>query len=479
MLAHTRLIVSCSATLVVAFAAGCSRTGLGTLGAFVAAEAGGGAPSGTAGSGGDGPLPPPPPCHLVSAGPIVPFLSFAEGRTDAPQMAVLDPGAPDQIARVAYQAVSEDANFWHPEVRIESVSVGEAWPDGVTTAQAPTLYGFDAHAGAELARAPGASPGLALAFYHGDEASGSPAEGVKFRSFDPVRWTAGPESFVDPDGEAIYSLVAGRSVDAGQYQGDGYAAAWRGAFGDNTEPKVAVLDATGAIVLGPIPVTLPEPYPGRATDVVWSGASYLVATAFGACTPGGPPCAPASMVVTRLQPSDGSLALASSVSVIQAGNEPRRPAIAAYGDSIFLEWSERIPDDDEAPRTVRLARLDPSGELLGSPETLADTAHPTAGIALSATSAGVVVMWGEAGDLALPSSTPGHSRIVLHHRELSGAPVDPAMQIPCTAFASVPSLSAAALDHPRSLLLSWAATSEDPNKVDMTFLARLDCKETP
>jgi len=36
----------------------------------------------------------------------------------------------------------------------------------------------------------------------------------------------------------------------------------------------------------------------------------------------------------------------------------------------------------------------------------------------------------------LPVDAPGHSRIVLHHRDAEGAPIDPPLTIETTSFAA-------------------------------------------
>ena len=88
-------------------------------------------------------------------------------------------------------------------------------------------------------------------------------------------------------------------------------------------------------------------------------------------------------------------------------------------------------------------------------------------------------MWGEQDHPELPPETPGHSRLILHHWDLEGAPMGPPLELATTSFSYGPALSAVALAHPRSVLVSWAAREEATAPRDITFLARLDCNETP
>jgi hypothetical protein len=471
--------------------AACSRS---ELRAGPQGGAGIGAPG--VGGGPEAPPPPPPPCFLSLAGPALELIAFPEGDADAPQMVVLEPGVASgpsgpQPARIAYQAISEDANFWHPELRIASVLVGADWPESVQILQAPVLAGVDAHAWGKITAAPGSggagnpASGIAVAWFHGDLAAGVPT-GLKFRPFDTNTWSPGPDVFVDPTGTVAYGFQPGRAVGPSgvDYSGDGYAIAWRGGFEDGSaEPRVAVLDPTGAVVLGPLAAAAPQPYPGRGSDIAWSGATYLVATSFDACGPGDPACAPGSVVVTRVRPiasePGGVLEGASSIAILSPGTIPRRPVIASRDGLTWLAWSEGPPDDDAAPRAVRLARLNTQGSVVGPVTVVSEDARPVAGLSLAVTSVGVVLMWGEITKPDLPPEIPGHSRLLVHHWSLDGESMGPPLEIPTTGFAYNPTPSAVALAHPRGALVSWAAIEEATTARHVTYLARLDCSETP
>jgi hypothetical protein len=480
--------MQCDPPLLFLFAAcaiaACSRTDLRTGPQSGAGGAGG------ADAGSDAPPPPPPPCFLTLAGPAVELIAFPEGDADSPQMVALDPGAASgpsgpQPARVAYQAISEDANFWHPELRLASVQVDAAWPEGAQIVQPPVLAGVDAHAWGKIAAAPGAGGGIGLAWFQGDLAAGVPS-GLKFRPFDTTTWTPGADVFIDPAGSVTYALQPGRAVGSSgvDYDGDGYAVAWRGGLEDgNAEPRVAVLDTAGAVVIGPLLAAAPQPYPGRGSDVAWSGATYLVATSFDFCAPGDLLCEPQSVVITRIRPAPGELGgaleVASSIAAMSAGSAPRRPVIASREGLTWLAWSESLPENDAAPRTIRLARLNPAGGVVGPVTVVSQEAHPTSGLSLAATPLGLVLMWSEEVQPDLPPEMTGHSRLLVHHWNLDSESMGPPRVIPTTRFAYNPTPSAVALGHPRSMLVSWAGAEEAAAPRDVTYLARLDCSETP
>jgi hypothetical protein len=464
--------------------AACSRTDLRT-----GPQSGAGA-TGGADAGPDAPPLPPSPCFLTLAGPAVELIAFPEGNTDSPQMVVLDPGAASgpsgpQPARVAYQAISENANFWHPEIRIASIDVGTAWPEGVQIVQPPVLAGVDAHAWGKITAAPGAGGGIGLVWFQGDLAAGLPA-GLKFRPFDTTTWTPGADVFIDPGGSVTYGFHAGRAVSSsgGDYDRDGYAITWRSVMEDgNAEPRVAVLDTAGTVVIGPLSTAAPQAYPGRGSDVAWSGVTYLVATSFDACAPGDLLCEARSVVVARIRPivgePGGALEAASSIAAMSAESVPRRPVIASRDGLTWVAWVESPPEDPDAPRTVRLARLNPAGNLVGPVAVVSQEAHPTWGLSLAVTPLGVVLIWAEEDQPDLPPEMPGHSRLLVHHWDLDGESMGSPHVIPTTRFANNPTPSAVALGHPRSMLVSWASAEETAAPRDVTYLARLDCSETP
>lgn len=329
--------------------------------------------------------PPLPRCDLALAGAPAPLLSFPEGDTDAPQMVVLDGGAAGRPARLAYSAISENANFWHPELRVGELSVGAEWPGGASITREPSLFGFDAHGAGLLVHGPGDT--VALTFYHGDEANPNVQARFAFRTVDGASWNLGPEVVVDPAGTISYGLAHGEN---------GYLAAWRADIeptGD-VAPRIALLDEGGQIVAGPVDVAAPEPHPGRAADVAWSGTTYLVATAFDDCEGQPEGCQNRSLVVRRLDET-GTLTPASAIAAA-AGLVPSRPALGAWGNEVWVAWMEAASDD--APRTIRLAQLDASGAPVGAPRTLSTETRPLLRLGVLVSELGVVVAYPEVGD---------------------------------------------------------------------------------
>ena len=473
--------------LVAALEVGCgSRSGLlapdsspsgGSGGTSLGGTGGSAGTAGTAGiagtagvSGAGGAL---PDCVLSSAGAPFELLSFPEGDTDTPLFALLDQGAAG--SRLAYAAISQDANFWHPELRVAELSVGPKWPDDAKLTKSPVLYGFDSHSWGLLANAPEpSSKDFALAFYHADEASPNVKPALKFRSFDSSAWQPGAEIAIDPAGSVVYDFVPGASVKGKQYADSGYAVAYRGSFDDgDSEPRVAVLDAKGKTKIGPVPVAAKEKYPGRFSDLSWTGSTYLVATPFGDC-PSSPGFCSAHHVVVRALDPAGELHVTAEIAPLAPDYLPRRTALASWNGHTHLAWSEGDAPDD-APRSVRLLALDAAGAALGAPLTIAEQVRLDHGVSLSVSSEGLLLWWDHVGEPGPPSEQPGHSLIVLRHFGLAGGEIGPPIEIPATALAYGPPLSLVTLQTPRSALLSWGGLSTKGG-LDVTWLARLDCQ---
>lgn len=419
------------------------------------------------------------PCLLVSAGAPKTLVSFPEGNTDAPMMVTVNQGSSEAPARIAYQAISEDANFWHPELRVGALRAGPSWPNDVSFDHEPSLYGFDAHAWGAITASPVAAEEIGLAWYHADEAAGVPI-GLKFRSINTTSWSSSQEVFVDPGGTVVYSFSRGPGVDtAGDFGGLGYAIAYRFDAGGSYEPRVVIIDVQGNVVYGPVATAPPEEYPGRGAGVVWTGARYLVATGFDACsTPDF--CAPRSITLSTLAPANkgSGVEVLWSIEASQSTFAPRRPVLAARGDRVFVLWAEGLAEDDDGLRTVRLARLDGSGALLGEVETLAEGALILSPLQLNASPLGVVASWVEQGGDDGPPDQPGFTRVVVHHRDMAGAALGDPIVIQATEAANHPGPALAVTEVPKALWVSWAGIESEAGP-DKTFLARFDCSEGP
>jgi hypothetical protein len=412
----------------------------------------------------------PNPCVLSTVGAPKEILAFVEGNTDSPLMAVIDPGGAT-TARVGFAAVSEDANGWHPELRVAEVSIGPSWPTDTTITKEPVLWGFDAHAWGAMVEASGQNENLALAFYHADEASPNVQPAYKFRSFDTSSWSAGPEIAIDNLGSVSYGFTSGPN---------GYATTWRASTvgASNTEPRLAILDVNGNVTQGPIAVGPPEPYPGRSSDVVWSGTRYLTATSFAGCDIAPAPCEKRSVVITTVQ-ADGTLQLAAAIPALTESDVPRRALLSAFAGSAWVAWTEAPPPPEEgsdtAPRKLRLAHLDENGALLGEPILLTADAHPYLSPTIHASAQGIIVAYPEIANPDLPESFVGHGRMRVHNVGHDGQVLQEPLDIDTTLFANGPHASLVTLASPRSTLVAWASRSPE-KQLFVTFLARLDCE---
>ncbi|NUO51741.1 MAG: hypothetical protein HOV80_23055 [Polyangiaceae bacterium] len=428
-------------------------------------SAGTGAGSGTAGEGqgagseGGGP---PQTCSLAPEGESSEVLLFPEGNADGPSIAAVDiNGDPALIL----SAISVDANFWHPELRVARVrgiaGVPE-WPSGLTIDAGPTTVGIDAHAWGRITSMDDGTVGIS--WYRGDEAIGAPA-GIKFRAFDPVAWTAGPETFIDHGGDMTYQIAAG-PVSNGQGFGIAYRA---GTDGPGTFPKVVFMESNTVMTEGPI-LTGPRPYPGLPADLIWSGEHWVTAVPFGQCAPGDALCTPNAMVFARAAIGK-PLERAGDVSAVQ-GLLPRRPWLARTGDQLVAAWTEGPPEDDTAPRTIRWVSLDNDGSVIGEPETVAANVPLTWSISLGGSEAGAVLTWGQVKDESLPDDHPGHSLLFVRHRDQLGNRSGFEMSTPAFRFNS-PSGQAIGWNAPRGFVMAWAAMSSAG--FSSIRLARFDC----
>src|SRR5688572_11736093 len=115
-----------------------------------------------------------------------------------------------------------DANFWHFEIRVGRVQLGD-WPNGVSFDKQPVLYGFDSHSWGLMADDAAPGPGLALVFYHADEASPNVVPALKFRGFDIASWFPKAEVTIDELGTSVYAFSQGASIQGQSYEGYGYA----------------------------------------------------------------------------------------------------------------------------------------------------------------------------------------------------------------------------------------------------------------
>lgn len=448
------------------------RTPLRTDGAGAASggdgAGGAGADSSTGGLGGAGV--PPPPCAYAPPEQPLELFKYGEG-VHSPSIVALDRGAPGTDARVAVAAMHE--HFWHPNLRVAEVGIGEPWPGGVSVANPMVEYGIDAHAGGAPVRRVGDAAGLALVYYHGDEANPNITPGVMFRRFNAASWLPEAELFVDTLGDSVFSTVQGEVLDAGgRPAGEGYGVTWRSAAGDLSVPLLTVLDENGQPTFTPIATSAPGAYPGGSATVAWTGERYLVGGVWSSCG-AGEPCAPNEVFVKRLEMAPSGPQLVDSGAVFALpGYAPRRPTIASHRGATFMLWRERPAFVNEEPDVVRLARIGDDGAIVGD-LALASRAPLLAGPFLRVSDQGVFVMWGEALDSTLPPEEIGHSALVVQAFDREGAALDQ-LSIPTSALSGGTLYAAEPVDHPRSMIVAWSAAGAT-SQVSSVFLTRLAC----
>ena len=469
-----------------ALAVGCgSRSGMllpgGSSGVGGTEAGAGGTATGGGGSGGSGgglidagsDVPPLPDCRFSPLAESHEAVTYGEG-VRGPMLAVLEPGGGGSVARVALTAIHE--HFWHPDIRTAEFTVSQQWPAGVVNTKPMTLFGIDAHGWGQLTPAAGNGDGLALAYYHGDEANPAVTPGLKFRPFDTKSWSPGAEVFVDPAGTLATSMARGPSVDAqGSYVDAGYLVAFRTVLAQGfSEPRIALVDRAGKVLRGPIAVVPPSDYPGGSAEVVWTGSEYVVGVDPANCKPA-LPCGDTEVQLYRFEPgAAGQTPQLVSMGSVAAtpGYRVRRPQLASWQGVTWMLWRERLPDNT-GPQALRLIQLSSGGQPIGAPVTLA-SGRPLTGPVLEVSDLGVTAVWNEERNPGLPDSTVGHSALVLHHRNLAGEVLEPPFELPTPAFSTGPSFAAASLRAPRALLLAFGAHTPSPG-APAVFLSRIDC----
>jgi hypothetical protein len=442
----------------------------------------GGAAGGAAAGGGGGTTPVEPPCLLEPAGPPIELIALGNRHAQSPRMVAIDPGDADggRPARVAINTLAGGGDVdLHSDIQLVGARIGERWPDDVVIEQGPDLFGIESHGWAEMARAPGGREEIAIA-WHSDPGFVSR---VAFRTLRTDSWTPGPNVDLSFDVEVAVALVPGAGVGrfGVGHLGDGYAVALRElVFVDDEAVSrmwIAVLDPAGAITLGPHEQGLSAPYPGFAPSLAWTGESYLIATGIRDCDALDGCRAP--LTLERLRPASGDRVDDSGIDLVWAMDTdaaPRRPSLASLDGRTWLGWAEGDPDDPEGRMALRLAEVDPTGELIAGPIALAEETQPQSRLELWAARFGLALGYAEDGDRELPDELPGRSRVVVHHLGGDGSPASPTIAIDTTRFDSYGPPMAVPLAHPRGFLVTWSGRGSD-SPFSVIHLALLRCTE--
>ena len=471
-----------SALLIGSAASDDGGAGAGGAGAG-GAGAGGASAGGTSSGGGAGApeagvdAPPPlPDCLYVQHGEPIVIFTYGEG-VHTPTLAPITTTAP---ARIAVGLIHE--HFWHPELRVAELTVGAAWPEGVSTTHGMLLYGIDAHAPGQLVPSTNGPGELALLYFHADEASPNVTPGVMFRRFDTGAWKPFDEVFVEKLGGYAYSLAAGPSLGKGMgWANLGYGMTWRSATsGDAGSPLVAtrvgVSDASGNVIAGPVDVAPASAYPGIGATIAWTGQSYVLASNARPCAASSPDCAN-RLTLARLEPGVGSAAklVETSVQPPAPGLRARTPLLRSFAGATWAVWREQKIDakpGEDVPSRLHLASVNAVGQL-GSDVWQAD-AHPDAGAELLVSDQGVLLLWGERLDTAVQPHQVGHSRLRLKQLSKTGGELQE-LDLPTTSLTSGTAYSVTTLAEPRALLVAWTSQEPKPSGHAQAHLARFDC----
>jgi hypothetical protein len=451
--------------LVAATSLDCgARSSLDADGLASGSAAGAGSGAGGQGAGGQAPA----GCLLELSGEPISVVSFPDRQVRSPSLVVIDGGEPPP-ASVAIQVFAGGGDsVLHSDIQIARLAVSAPWPS-VVQEQAPMLLGIESHGWAEMAHAPGDLDQIAIAWFSDPGFVGRTA----FRLLDVPSWSPGPPVDLSFDGSSALALVPGSGVGAlgVGYEGDGYAVAWREPFdGDaDTHAILAVLDVDGGVVLGPHVQALAAPYPGPSPSLVWSGASYLVATAH-----------PDSLTfgVERIRPASGDALDDSGIEPVwtdERMGQPLRPSLATHGGRTWMLWREQKPEDPSGPRRLLLQELDPQGERLGPVRTLGEV-RALGRAMLQAGRFGLTVVYAAHGDPLADDDQPGRSSIVVGQYDYEGTPMAPPIEIPATLVDLYGPPSLVEIANPKALLVSWAGHGVDSG-LEEAYLAMLECRD--
>lgn len=440
---------------------------------------GGGAGGWLSDAGSDAP-PPPPPCPLVLVGGAADVVSYPDRHALAPSMVAIGPSA------LAVQAFASGGdNPAHSDIQLLRFQSQDPWPTGFAAVTASQLFGLESHGWANLALSSDQTS-LALT-WHGDPGGyGRPM----FRRWDLGASAPGAPVDIASDGEAVLDMAAGAGTGklGVGYAGYGYGVVHRdldtnGGGTATTRPVAVVLDAAGNRLIGPHRVSEYMEYPGRAPSIVWTGATYVMATSFNTCAPGDPLCAPLSVVLTRVRPASGDAYDDSGIDLVaQIAAQPGsavvgRASLSAHAGRTFVAWLEGESADAGTPRRLYAAGLSPAGELAYGPVLVDPAAPAQSRVTLHGSDLGLTLAWVEDGDTSLDDAAVGRSHVIATHLDQDLSILSTRITIPVTRWNDYGPPRAAALSSPKSLYLVWAGRRADDMKYgyDDVWAARLDC----
>lgn len=424
---------------------------------------------------------PPPICSLAAAGEPLNLAPSPSVQSYTPSIVALSPGnaATSEPAHVVASWLRSDADS-HPTTVAQDFQVGPVWPDGVVASHKPIAVGPDSHTWNELSVAPGGGQSVSLVWWDDPGMVGR----LRFRTLDVGHWTM--SEFVDLTSQSSEALGLAAGAGLGHpsgYGGEGYGLLWRveDYDTDTSMPAVVVLDAAGQIVMGPHQVAAISSTK-RTPAITWTGTTYLIATAFGACESGDLLCKEDSLVISRVRPPSGDAVDDSGVEVVHAfpafmtDGAPRRPTMISQGGKTYVAWFEGVSGDaGTVPMAIRIAELGQDGTPVLEKVVVPASVFPLYSLSLSVLSPGVTIAWAEAGDPVVPSNQPGASRLRVLWLDAAFEAVTPEVAVDITEFQSWGSRAMVSLDWPRGAMLVWTGMAKDGGSSQVHGL-RLDCR---
>lgn len=418
------------------------------------------------------------PCIMKSAGPPVEVLATAAGAV-TPSLVVAEAASASAPARLAVPAVAPGMG----EIHVALPAVGSVWPADVESDHM-LMLGNDSFSYPQIARAVSGAEQLVVTWL-----GGPGALRVRWAPITLPGLQVSPAYPVDVEGGTPVDLAAGRVFlpDAGG-EASGFAIATQVGGGGNPpqtqQPVISLLDEAGTLIAA-APLTAPVPNPAPDPSLLWTGTTFVAASAHRNCAEADPFCAPNAITVSRLEddPDVGPVFTLPTVIEPLDGYVPRRPALASDGQ-VYVAWFEGVAGDPEAPEVARIKWLDDLGvESLDLEAVITEEARPLeAHIGLTPTSFGLVVSWAEDGDPEVADGALGRSRLVLYRVVPQMGPgqepwlevADGPVTIEMTKYRSRAAPPGAALPAFDAAVFAWSGWSAEFGS-DSVHLGRVDC----
>ncbi len=407
-------------------------------------------------------------------------LSFALPQS----LIVLDPGDAEANTAARVMGVRLESNGSpHSEMRARTFELGGDWPDDVKQVASPLRLTDNGHYRSRMALLPG--DGHRFAYLWTGDPDGYNDYDTFFSVLDVDAWAITDEVEVQSNTNASFvDLLLAPS-------GGRFVATYTTSEYDKILPGIAsgfslgILDASGAPLAGPAPLTEEGPYPGGGVRTFWAGDRLAVAIAQNECDESSPLCTPHAVVLAEpTNPDEDGTAVDDFApthvidGLASTGPVSRPWAIDKFGLT-WLLWHESEGTGASDPhRTLRAQVLDAGGDPLPWPPG-AMTTTPISYVADQVMNSWPVTHVTEFGITTLhrtillePDELVSVYAFKIQHFDFEFQPLGEAMYINLTSYeAAYPGV--APLAHPRGLLLAWEEKNEE-DTID-TRMMRLDC----